>query len=432
MSDNTYLMYKDIPVLNFNVDTGEINVLEEKLVPFKFKNYIRYFPELTGNTSYDRTQMAVVIKHNGALIVNWLAHRTLVLAQKYAKKLYQAYRLVQRDDEITKAQLALTYKALSLQDNYWMTSDSTIKWDNINIRHNSLHKSVAQIQLHGVSLTLDGAPDPAAFSTNGAYAKAWHRDTDGSLWLYKSGNGNSEERIEVMCSDILDRCNVSHCHYELRMDDELQVCACPSMTSDKISIIDGGEIDAYYKHQNLNTDRELQKLDPRGYWSLQIVAYLLADRDKHAQNWGVYYKSDTMELLGLHPLFDHNNAFDVNVMQNENYGSHFLNKTLKENAIYGMKQIDFHFIAPITRDLFITDRQYKTFMKRADQLGIKTVKPAIDDYYIQCGGFDKYKEDTLDLIPKSVLTSDDSELIMSSMFKALEETQGTHNCYRRI
>ena len=425
-----FLMYKDIPVFRVNVDTGDIIVLQENLLPFSFKDNIKDAPEFNGDTTFYKIQVKLFIEHNTSMLIQWLSQRTLILSQRYAKKLYQAYRLVQRDDPFTKARLSLTYKSLSLLDNYWVTTDLNIKWANINIRHNSLHKSVAQIQLHGKSLTLDGSPDPAAFSTNGAYAKAWHRDPDGSLWLYKAADRNSEERVEVMCSNILDRCNVRHCHYELRMDDDLSVCACPAMTSDAISIADGDTIISYYNHHDLNADRELQKLDPHGYWSLQIVSYLLADRDKHTQNWGVYYKADTMELLGLHPLFDHNNAFDVDVMDDENYRSHFLNKTLKENAVHGMKKIDFHFTAPITRDLFITDRQYATFMKRAEQLGIKTVKPSIDDYFIQCGGFEKYKQDTLNLIPKSVIASDDSALIMSSMFKALEITQGTHNCYR--
>ena len=58
------------------------------------------------------------------------------------------------------------------------------------------------------------------------------------------------------------------------------------------------------------------------------------------------------------------------VMQDENYQSHFLNHSLKENALWAMQKCDFHFNGDISRELFITDRQYAAFMRRAEQLGI--------------------------------------------------------------
>lgn len=35
-----------------------------------------------------------------------------------------------------------------------------------------------------------------------------------------------------------------------------------------------------------------------------------------------------------------------------------------------MEKVDFHFTAPITREDFITDRQYVSFQKRAGCLGL--------------------------------------------------------------
>ena len=37
-----------------------------------------------------------------------------------------------------------------------------------------------------------------------------------------------------------------------------------------------------------------------------------------------------------------------------------------------MQNVDFHFIEEITREDFITERQYNEFMYRAKELGIKT------------------------------------------------------------
>lgn len=36
-----------------------------------------------------------------------------------------------------------------------------------------------------------------------------------------------------------------------------------------------------------------------------IVDFLISNRDRHGQNWGFYYDTETMEILGCRPLFDH-------------------------------------------------------------------------------------------------------------------------------
>ena len=96
--------------------------------------------------------------------------------------------------------------------------------------------------------------------------------------------------------------------------------------------------------------------------------------------------------------------------------------------MYARKKVDFHFTAPITRDLFITDRQYQSFQKKADILGIKVVKPSIEDLYIQYGGFQKYKQEVLAMLPESTLNQ--NEFAIEALVKALKTVQGTHNCYR--
>lgn len=83
------------------------------------------------------------------------------------------------------------------------------------MNQNPLNKVVAQVALHGKSLTLQGSMVTPELTTNGACAKAWRRHPNGKLWLYKLGaNGNTESRIEVMCSNLLDKMNVEHVHYE--------------------------------------------------------------------------------------------------------------------------------------------------------------------------------------------------------------------------
>ena len=78
-----------------------------------------------------------------------------------------------------------------------------------------------------------------------------------------------------------------------------------------------------------------------------------------------------MEILGCHPLFDHNNAFDIDFMRDMDAPYQFGEMTIRQAAKKAMEKVDFHFTASITRADFITDRQYQSFCKRAKCLGLK-------------------------------------------------------------
>lgn len=251
------------------------------------------------------------------------------------------------------------------------------------MRHNPLNEELTQLALHGKSVNLQGSLCSPELTTNGAYAKAWRRHDDGNLWLYKLGaNGNTESRIEVMCSNLLDKMNVRHCHYEAGEDDGKYVCMCPSMTDDNISILPGMDFYTYCNVNGLNFEKELLRIDADSIYKMWIVDYLISNRDRHGQNWGLYYKPKTMEIVDCHPLFDHNNAFDNEWMLDRDKEYQFGSMTIREAAHRAMSRVDFHFIADITREDFITQRQHKEFMSRAKELGIET-RCTYDDLIIK-------------------------------------------------
>jgi hypothetical protein len=117
------------------------------------------------------------------------------------------------------------------------------------------------------------------------------------------------------------------------------------------------------------------KIDKDSLYKMFIVDYLISNRDRHGMNWGFFYNCDTMKILGCHPLYDHNNAFDEGLMENKN-AKYIFSKSysIKEMALYAMKRTDFHFTKPILRKDFMTNKQYECFMDRANELGIKLYK----------------------------------------------------------
>lgn len=375
MNKNMLIMCENNPVMSVNLEEGVYDVLREDLLPFTLKGKLRRVPDFSEiKSKYDDTQRRLIDRRNSAAIISWLANRTLSLSRRNAKWIYNLLKIEQLNNEYQKARVSIVCRSVSVLDNYWVKLDGdTATWDSINVRHNPLNETIAQVALHGKSVTLQGSLTTPELTTNGAYAKAWRRHNDGRLWLYKLGaNGNTESRIEVMCSGLLDKMNVRHCHYEAGEDDGEYVCMCPSMTDDNISILPGMDFYTYCNVNNIDYDKKMMEIDADSIYKMWIVDYLLCNRDRHGQNWGFYYKPHSMEIVGCHPLFDHNNAFDKEWMQDRDAAYQFGDMTIREAAHKAMQNVDFHFIEEITREDFITERQYNEFMYRAKELGIKT------------------------------------------------------------
>lgn len=380
MSESIQLMMKDTVVLEFDFDNAVYDVKCENLLPFDLRNRIQQVGELPyPATKYEVTQMMLKQRKNYEAVIWFLSNRVLPITRENAKKVYALFNYEQVQGEIAKAKIAIACRALSLQDNYWLrTASSQTSWNEVNLRNRSLSEAVAQVSLHGTSFTLTNKKEEATrtpeLTGQGSYAKAWVREPDG-LYLYKRGsNGVMESKIEVMVSNLLDNCNVDHLKYEAAESNGEYVCKCKCMTDSTVSILSGMDFDAYCNRLGINSREEALRIDPDGIYRMWIVDYLISNRDRHGLNWGFFYNCDTMEILGCHPLYDHNNSFDIAFMQDKNAEYLYDNRmTMREAAEIALRKVDFHFYRGFTREDFLTERQYKSFTERASELGISVI-----------------------------------------------------------
>lgn len=373
-SEDMVLMFGDTQVMRINFDYAIYDILSDKHMPYGLRGKIVEVPEESSSmTKYEKAQIRIVERNNQDAVISWLANRTLLLSRSNAKWIFNALGIPQIETQENKLKIALVCRAVSVLDKYWVKNESDdTEWKSVDIRSNPLNEIVAQIALHGKSLTFQGSYNTPELTTNGAYAKAWRR-IDGKLWLYKLGsNGDTESRIEVMVSNILDKCNVDHVHYEAGTDDGKYVCMCPCVADDRYSIVPAIEYYTYCNVNKLDFEKEILRIDKDGYYRMHIVDYLISNRDRHMQNWGFFMDNETMEIVSLHSLFDHNNAFDIEWMRDKDVKYQCTGKSIRESAIYAMNRVDFHFTSLITRNDFITERQYKSFMDRAIGLRIET------------------------------------------------------------
>ena len=391
------LMMKDKPVLECDTKTKYYKILNKDLLPLQIKNKIKELTDYEDNnlTVEQIREKNDIANNNNNAIIHFLSSRVLNLDRENAKKILNAFNLSQSQDDETRAKIAITCKAVSMTDCYWLKiGDEEINWNDINPKKVSLNKIITHIALKGSSLTLQGKPLSPELTTQGACAKAWIRENDNTYLLKKSSKNSNESDIEIMVSNLLDCFNIPHVKYTESFFENEKVSKCKNMTTDDLSIISAEDM---YSYLNRSEQEDIINYaiskDPENFYKMAVIDYLISNSDRHMKNWGFYYSNDNNEIIALHPLFDHNNAFDIEDIKEESGGPSLLfqNKTKKEVAEYAIKKCNICCIKPINKDMFINNAMYESFMTRAMELGLCIEKQPTLLQKLHIQSFERYE-----------------------------------------
>lgn len=286
-----YLMSKDIPVAKI---TGFcVEVLRPDLLPLAIR---------TPDVDFDR------------IFHGWIETRIMSMGRTNSEKIMDGFRLPRSN---TYAAAAAMHFA-SLSDCYWMRQEGeSIAWKNVSLYRADLATDVAETSLFGKRHLFHRHIHTPEASTAGLSAKAWYRDADQKLWMYKIG------KKELAASKILDVIGADHVPY-LDASDEMEHIAdeehirkirgmdeklvkCPIITSEDRSIATWYDFEEHCEDVGVNPYQQIKR--NRKYHEMQVCDFVLNNPDRHGENWGFFVDANTGELQDLHPLFDHDHAF---------------------------------------------------------------------------------------------------------------------------
>lgn len=244
----------------------------------------------------------------------WCASRVLTLDRKYAKEILNSIGAIQVYTDRERAAIAISYRALSLMDVYWIKSkDDTKTFSEISLYNHSLSDAFVDVSLKGKNLTLENAEfirtqDQAGdIGTPGVAPKAWIRK-NGVFYLLKDGEERDVD-AEILASKIIDCFNIPHVSYEASEFKGTRVSKCQIITSEEQSIVSSEFIDIYCLNHGINKTEFVLKKDAYSYYMMNIVDYLIGNVDRHWGNWGFSVDNKTNKLGKLYPLMDFNKAF---------------------------------------------------------------------------------------------------------------------------
>ncbi|GHT59806.1 hypothetical protein FACS1894109_16420 [Spirochaetia bacterium] len=204
---------------------------------------------------------------------------------------------------------------LSLSDQYWVSpQNKTLAWGDINFFENDFSEDVGNALFGRASG--DGnlnlmSPDN---TSDGWLKKKWVI-ADGKRVLLKGGSFPyyQEPFSEVLASRIMDRLGVTHAPYTLTWDGGLPLSACEDFINPDTDLISAWRIFGSQKKPNhfSNYQQYVSCCDTLGIPGIResldqmiVVDFLIANTDRHFNNFGVIRNAETLEWLGPAPIFD--------------------------------------------------------------------------------------------------------------------------------
>lgn len=204
---------------------------------------------------------------------------------------------------------------LSLSDQYWICpTNSDADWSQLNFFDNAFSEDVGNVLLgrrsSGEKLSMM-SPDN---TSDGWLKKKW-TILDGKRCLIKGGSGaiQQEPYNEVLASRLMARLGIPHVSYTLLVQDNYPFSVCENFITPQTELVTAWYImhtrqkpnhASLYQHyvnccEALGIPDIVEALD-----RMIIVDYLIANEDRHQNNFGVIRDAETLEWIGTAPIYD--------------------------------------------------------------------------------------------------------------------------------
>ncbi len=204
---------------------------------------------------------------------------------------------------------------LSLSDRYWIKpQDEDIAWDKINFFDNTFSEDIGDV-LFGAPKNMDGfdfsSPDN---TSDGCLKKRW-KIVGGKRCLVKGGSNPFQQQPfnEVIATKIMERLGIPHVAYDLVWDNGLPYSVCEDFVTADTELVSAWRIlqtqkkpnnVSIYQHfinrcEELGVKNIVQNLD-----KMLVLDYIIANEDRHLNNFGLLRNAETLEWLGFAPIYD--------------------------------------------------------------------------------------------------------------------------------
>lgn len=204
---------------------------------------------------------------------------------------------------------------LSLSDQYWICPEgSGLTWDQVNFFDNDFSDDIGDV-LFGTNKkpnALDfSSPDN---TSDGNLKKRW-KIIDGKRCLVKGGSNPFRQQPfnEVIAAGIMERLGIPHVSYTVIWNKGAPYCVCEDFVTRDTELVPAWRIIQTQKKNNstsvyqhfINCCEALGVKDTVPFLDRMVVLdYIIANEDRHLNNFGLLRNAQTLEWCGFAPIYD--------------------------------------------------------------------------------------------------------------------------------
>lgn len=305
-------------------------------------NFERNYPE---NEDYAPFGLIKINAIDKVEFNKWWKNRQMPASRKGLKELLHNSNVYDKDNfDLLDAKAC----CLSLSDQYWVKGvNEEISWESINFFDNEFSEDIGKILFNGSKTALNLNLNTPDMTSNGNYEKRW-KIIDGERYLLKAGSKiyNQEPFNELIATKLYERLlnKDEYVEYSVIFDDDKAISKCKNFITKDTELVPAWKINEYYEFLDdedkythyIRCLNNLGIKDAETLTDKMIVCdYIITNKDRHFNNFGVIRDVNTLKFIGVAPLFD--NGCSLWYDENDMYvGEFFLTKPFEE---YEKKQL---------------------------------------------------------------------------------------------
>ena len=310
------LMHKNIEVALMKLDENDANSKPSKIYLNK----------------KEQDHIPIGARMNNIKFINWWQDRAIPKTRQGAKTALQRLGY----SSVTNAMI--NNLALSLNDCYWIKPrHSELTWEEVNLFSNNFVDTFGELTFNQTEdLDLRRYTKFLSAVSQGEVQKKWCIDNNGRRYLVKGNYGNSYQQSinEVFASnfhkdqDFNNYTSYYFCNIELTNNRKGLGCFSYNFCNENIESISAWELlqtrkikqneSLYYPFKDICLSLGIKKDDFDNFIDYEICSdFLFTNLDRHMNNISILRNSDTLEILGLAPIYDTGNSMFYNIPTNE-------------------------------------------------------------------------------------------------------------------
>lgn len=224
----------------------------------------------------------------------------------------------------TKMLLARCY-GLSLSDQYWICpKGSGLTWDIINFFDNDFSDDIGDV-LFGADKRADGLDFSSPDNTSDGNLKKRWKIINGKRCLVKGGSNPFRQQPfnEVIATGIMERLGIPHVPYTVTWNKGAPYSVCEDFVTQDTELIPAwrilktqkkGNSTSVYQHfvnccEALGIQGAVPFLD-----RMIVLDNIIANEDRHLNNFGVLRNAETLAWLGFAPVYDSGSSLGYDKM----------------------------------------------------------------------------------------------------------------------